>query len=120
MGIANAIRTSLLGLLVQESAPSDSSLLDQAEGIRQAMIGVLGDDARTDHPVLLRRIRFAEDIQALWFLRSDLMGALSQMYGEHRAADVMQHLNEMFKGYVKDAQAIGNTKFSRSKHSGLN
>jgi hypothetical protein len=113
MGIADTIRTSLMGLLMQETQPSDSSLLDQAEGIRQAMISVLGDEARFDHPVLLRRIRYAEDIQALWFLRSDLMAALSQMYGEHRAHDVMQHLNQMFKGYLADAKAIGNTKFSR-------
>ncbi len=113
MGIADTIRTSLMGLLIQETKPSDSSMLDQAEGIRQAMIGVLGDDAKFENPNLLRRIRYAEDIQSLWFLRSELMAALSQMYGEHRASDVMHHLNQMFKGYLADAKAIGNTKFSR-------
>jgi hypothetical protein len=115
MSLANSIRTSLLGLLVQEHKPTDSSLLDQSEGIRQAMISVLGDDAKIEHPVLLRRIRYAEDIQALWFLRSDLMAALSSLYGERRAHDVMAHLNDMFRGYMADAKAIGNTKYSAPK-----
>jgi hypothetical protein len=112
MSLVNNIRTSIMGLLMQEKEPTDSSMLDQAEGIRQAMISVLGEDARFEHPHLLRRVRYAEDIKALWFLRSDLMAVLSQLYGEHRAQDVMQHLNEMFKGYLTDAKGIGNTKFS--------
>ena len=115
MGIASSIRTSLLGLLLSEQQPSDSSMVDQAEGIREAMISVLGDDARFDQPALLRRIRYADDIQALWFLRSDLMAVLAQMYGEHRAKDVMSHLTDMFRGYLADAKSAGNTRFSSSK-----
>ncbi len=105
MGIASVIRTSILGLLTADSNPSDSTMLDQAEAIRHAMLGVLGDDGPTDYPALVRRIKYTDDVNGLWFLRSELMGALASMYGENRGREVMEHLSHMFKGYVPDAKS---------------
>jgi hypothetical protein len=101
---SDAVRSSILGLLGNPAPPGDSTLLDQTEAIRYAMLQVMGDDAAADFPAVVRRVRYADDIQGLWFLRSDLMGALSRMYGEHKARDVMEAINEMFEGFIPDAK----------------
>lgn len=112
MGFASAIKTSILGLLTATPTHGNSTLIDQLEAIRYAMLSVLGDDAMTDSPALVRRIKYADDIGGLWFLRSELMAALAQMYGEHKARDVMQHLSDMFKGYVPDAKPASNSRYN--------
>lgn len=112
MGLTSAIKTSILGLLAAEPTHRDSTLADQLEAIRYAMLSVLGDDAMTDSPGLVRRIKYADDIGGLWFLRSELMAALAQMYGEHKARDVIQHLSSMFKGFVPDAKAGSNSRYN--------
>lgn len=104
MGIADSIRTSILGLLGSPPAPGDSTILDQAEAVRESMLAVLGEDGPADFPGLNRRIRYADDIQALWYVRSELMAALSSMYGEHKAREVMSMISDMFKDIVADAK----------------
>ncbi len=112
MGFASAIKTSILGLLTATPTHGNSTLIDQLEAIRYAMVSVLGDDADTDWRPLMLRIKYAEDIGALWFLRSDVMAALSNMYGEHKARDVMAHLNDMFKGFMPDAKPRSNSRYN--------
>jgi hypothetical protein len=44
----------------------------------------------------------AGDIQALWFLRSDMLRLLSQFYGEEGARTRIDRITEMFRGVVPD------------------
>jgi hypothetical protein len=73
------------------------------EDIRESMLAVLGEDGPKDYPHVTRRIRYANDIQALWYLRGDLMAALAAMHGEMAARQKVASLTQMFKGLLPGA-----------------
>ena len=78
------LRNSIYGLL-GHSEPSDSLLVNRMEDIRETMLELLGDEGARFHPSVTRRIRYATDIQALWYLRGDLMAVLAGVHGEASA-----------------------------------
>ncbi|MES3003731.1 MAG: hypothetical protein V4787_23775 [Pseudomonadota bacterium] len=70
------------------------------EDIRDRMLAMLGDCASTRFPQITWRIRYAGDIIALWYLRGDLMAALSAMHGEAIARDQLDEVTRMFDGLL--------------------
>jgi hypothetical protein len=44
-----------------------------------------------------RRIRYAIDVQALWFLRGDLMAVLASKFGEAEAREKLVPVSAMFQ-----------------------
>jgi hypothetical protein len=66
--------------------------------VRGAMLTLL--DAHGGHAVqrLTQRVRFADDLESLWYLRQDLLAALSAVDGEMAARRQMQSINRLFKG----------------------
>ncbi|WP_231402325.1 hypothetical protein [Caenimonas aquaedulcis] len=70
------------------------------EDIRESMLQVLGETGMRHFPQITRRIRYANDIQALWYLRGDLMGALAAMHGEVAARQKVGSITEMFRGLL--------------------
>lgn len=96
------LRSSIYGLLGASVRPSDSMLENAAEDVRETMLALLGEAGLKKHPALTRRLRYAADIQALWYLRGDLMGALAAMHGERVAREQLARVTRMFKGLVPD------------------
>jgi len=94
------LRSSLYGLLGASVPPTDSVMEDAVEDIRETMLGLLGEAGPKKHAALTRRIRYAADIQALWYLRGELMGALAEMHGERAAREQLDGVTRMFKGLV--------------------
>lgn len=94
------VRNSIYGLLGHSTVPSESTLETGTEDIREAMLGLLGDAGSKTFPHVTRRIRYANDIQALWYLRGDLMAALAAMYGEAGARERMQTVTQLFQGLL--------------------
>lgn len=70
------------------------------EDIRESMLLVLGDAGPKHFPQLTRRVRYANDIQALWYLRGDLMGALAAVHGEAAARQKIASITAMFQGLL--------------------
>jgi hypothetical protein len=67
------------------------------EDVRDAMLALvaeLGDDVA---PQLTRRMRYASDIQSLWYLRGDLMAVLANSIGEVAARQKIEGLTDMFR-----------------------
>lgn len=91
---------SIYGLLGNAPAPSPSVLEDGTEDIREAMLAALGDSGSRHFPQITRRIRYAGDIHALWYLRGDLMGALASMHGEKAARQRIADITAQFRGLV--------------------
>ena len=60
----------------------------------------LGDNGSKRFPLVTRRIRYANDLQALWYLRGDLMGALAATHGESMAREKIQEISNMFRGLL--------------------
>jgi hypothetical protein len=94
------LRSSLYGLLGNPVAPSESMLESGLEDIRESMLAVLGEAGPTNYPQITRRIRYANDIQALWYLRGDLMGALAAMHGEMVARQKIASITAQFQGLL--------------------
>lgn len=94
------LRNSLFGLLGHRLSPTDSMLEESLEDIREAMLDLLGDDDTPRHPQVMRRIRYATDVQALWYLRGDLLGVLAGRHGEAAARSQMETVTAMFRGLL--------------------
>jgi hypothetical protein len=99
------LRNSLYGLLGNPVSPSESTLENSVEDIRESMLSVLGDSGPQHFPHVTRRIRYAADIQALWYLRGDLMAALAAMHGEVEARRKIGSITQMFTGLLPGSLA---------------
>ena len=94
------LRNSIYGLLGNPMPPTDSILESSTEEIREAMLGVLGDGGQKSFPNVARRLRYANDVQALWYLRGDLMGALAALYSESVAREKIASITDQFQGLL--------------------
>ena len=97
------LRSSIYGLLGNPLPPSESVLEGGTEDIRESMLELLGEGGPKDFPQITRRIRYANDIQALWYLRGDLMAALAAMHGEASARARVASVTGMFRGLLPGA-----------------
>lgn len=94
------LRNSIYGLLGNPVLPSDSMLETGTEDIREAMLGLLGQNGGKQFSNVTRRIRYANDIQALWYLRGDLLAALASVHGEAEARQKVHRITDMFQGLL--------------------
>lgn len=94
------LRNSIYGFLGNPMPPSDSTLEVGTEEIRAAMVGALGEEGLKSFPHVARRIRYAADVQALWYLRGDLMAALAAIHSETVARDRISSISNMFQGLL--------------------
>jgi hypothetical protein len=94
------LRSSIYGLLGNPAPPSESMLESSTEDIREAMLSSLGESGPQQFPQVTRRIRYANDIQALWYLRGDLMGALAALHGEAKAREKVASVSALFDGLL--------------------
>lgn len=85
-------RLSLSGLGLRRSA-------DHHLGrIRHAMLALLQTHGGHAIQRIAHRVRFADDLEALWYLRQDLLMALSTLDGEAAARRQLRQINGLFKG----------------------
>ena len=94
------LRNSIYGLLGHPTGPSDSMLEAGTEDIREAMLALLAETGSKQFANVTRRVRYANDIQALWYLRGDLLAALAATQGEAEARQKVQRITEMFQGLL--------------------
>lgn len=94
------LRSSLYALLGQSAPPAPELLPEAMDRIRAAMLDLLGEQGQAAYPLLVRRVRFAADPQALWFARSELMAALADLHGEAWARERLDAVTAMFAGLL--------------------
>jgi hypothetical protein len=99
----SSLRSSIYGLLGNPVAPSESMLESGTEDIRESMLLVLGEAGSKHFMHVTRRIRYANDIQALWYLRGDLMAALAAMHGEMAARKTITSITAQFHGLLPNS-----------------
>ena len=88
----------LLRLLNVPGSGSRQATESQLGRIRTAMLSVLQGHGGHSVQRVSQRVRFAADVEALWYLRQDVMMALSAIDGETAARRQMKAINSMFKG----------------------
>lgn len=99
------LKSSLYALLGHATGPAPEHLEAAIEHIRDAMLDVLGVPGHASHPLLARRIRFATEIETLWYARNDLMAARSGQVGEAQAQQDVARLTRLFDGLVPTGAA---------------
>jgi hypothetical protein len=75
---------------------------ERVERIRSLMMGCLDPNLNSAHLRLSRRLHFASDVQALWYLRGDLMAVLSELTDERHARDQIKQITLLFEGLVPE------------------
>jgi hypothetical protein len=75
-------------------------VLERTEEIRHAMLDCLGLSGREAFPVTERKVRYAKDAHDLWYLRADVMAALSAMQGERVAREKVDSFAPKFRGLL--------------------
>ncbi|MDB5872178.1 MAG: hypothetical protein JWQ07_1620 [Ramlibacter sp.] len=79
------------------SAPATELPEVTIDDIREAMLALLMRVGADRFPHVARRIRYATDVQALWFLRGDLMAVLASSHGEAVAREELAEVSDMFE-----------------------
>jgi hypothetical protein len=93
------LRSSLFALL-GSAAALPAFREERVEHIRQLMLDELGGFGNNHFPQIVRRVRYAIDAQALWFVRSEVVTVLDAMYGETIALEKISRISQKFKGLV--------------------
>ncbi len=97
------LRSSFFNLLGYGAPSFAGARTAGLEDLRTAMLAALGDGGRIRHPLLARRLRFARDTEGLWYARSELMAALSDLHGESMARKEIDRLSLLFCGALPAA-----------------
>jgi len=103
-----SLKSSLQSLLGQKTTPQKPSKPSRkgqpdprrVEHIRSAMLAELEDAGIEGYEHVAQRLRLARDIEALWYLRADLMYALSNSQGETEARQNMARITPLFNGLL--------------------
>ncbi|ART48226.1 hypothetical protein [Acidovorax carolinensis] len=102
------LRNSLHGLLGRDAPASTSWVRNHGlEEVRHAMIECLVGLSGSDVARMNMRLRYASDIEALWYLRSDLRTLLVPLRGEALAHATLTQLTPLFQGQLPRALGGG-------------
>ena len=93
------LRSSYMALLGR-SEPTPKALDARTEIIRELMLHELGDYGERKFPAVARRVRYAPDVQGLWYARSDVMAILANTYGETIAREKIANISGRFNGLL--------------------
>ena len=93
------LRSSYMALLGR-SEPTPQALDARTEIIRELMLHELGDYGERKFPAVARRVRYAPDVQGLWYARSDVMAILANTYGETIAREKIANISGRFNGLL--------------------
>jgi len=96
------LRDSFWALLGQREPETPEAAVERVrEAIQDALFEQLGEDGFE----LKVRVRFARDIEGLWYLRPEIMNAIATQHGEAAAHVCMTRLTLLFKGHHPGAKA---------------
>ena len=96
---------SSLHAIFSSSLPEEQATareLADIEDIRDLMLVQLDGSEGPAAQTVTRRIRYAADVQALWFLRGDLMGVLASRHGEAAAREKIDEVSELFEDLLPE------------------
>jgi hypothetical protein len=88
---------------------------DRTEMIRELMLEELGDFGAKHYPGVTRRIRYAPDVQGLWYVRSEVMAILASTHGETVASEKIAAISGRFKGLLPASLTSSMAMASRSR-----
>jgi len=98
---ASSTFVSSLGFTQRPSKPARNSRAQEIRITMLAALDQLPNQADSERFALLnKRLSSAHDVESLWYLRSEWMGALSSIQGERAASIQLRDLDARFEGLV--------------------
>jgi hypothetical protein len=89
----------LLGVRPTALAP----VVNRIDDIRVAMLECLGAEGSRGFPQVKKRVMFASNVAALWYLRPELLMVIASKDGESVAQRQVDRISAMFDGYLPEA-----------------
>lgn len=88
--------------LFRRDAPASTAWVrnPQLEDVRRGMLASLAGCSGSEVARMNMRLRYAGDIEALWYLRTDLFETLARMAGESHARAAMHDITQRFHGLL--------------------
>lgn len=86
---------------------------ERIEDIRELMLSEIGDYGEKNFPGVARRVRYAPDVQGLWYVRSDVMAILASSHGETIAREKIARISGMFKGLLPNSLSTRPSSLTR-------
>ena len=93
-----------------------TELVGRQEEIRTAMLASLSEIESTqpsDFSRTLVTITRANDVESLWYARSELLRLIADRDGEQAARNVLNDITEMFRGLVPPNQMPSKKRMQR-------
>jgi hypothetical protein len=84
------------GLSSYRHGHDDVETVTSIEDIRTRMLDLLSSHTEERANVVRRRIRYADSVESLWFMRGELMAVLSHVRGEAVALELIADISGMF------------------------
>jgi hypothetical protein len=101
------VRTPTEDMLGRDKPASTAWVRHQGmERVRQAMLASLAGGAGCEVARMNLRLRYATDIEALWYLRGDLLSTLSAWRGECTARSMLDQVTALFQGQLPTALRV--------------
>ena len=98
----STLRNDLHELPGRDKPSSTAWVRDQGlENVRRAMLHSLAGLSGCEAARMNMRLRYAGDIEALWYLRTDLFGTLVPLRGEFAAQAVLDQVTPLFQGLLR-------------------
>lgn len=94
------LRDSFLALLGRTASEAPELVVER---VRLAMLNALDQHCDQDHVRVDTAIQYAKDIAELWYIRPDLMHAISSCRGQTEAQEVMHKITALFRGHYGSA-----------------
>jgi hypothetical protein len=97
--------STFASLLADQNTVIDAD--GRIETIRDAMhraLSTLDDHYESDVLKVWSEVTRADDVQTLWYLRSDLLRVLADSHGESAGRGTLHDISELFRGLVPQNQ----------------
>ncbi len=97
--LKTTLKSSFMALLGSADVTS-SRLEGRTEEIRQFILDELGEFGEKHYPHITRHVRYARDVQGLWYTRANVMAVLGAMHGETIAREKVGRITNKFDGLL--------------------
>jgi len=101
----SSIGSTLAGLLRDSAAPRANYAVDMLDDIREEMMDVIAPYVGhlPVRPPVWAKLLYAQDIEALWYQRSEVMRIVSENEGESTATDKLVDITTLFRKRIPAA-----------------
>jgi len=88
--------------MLGRSSDSDAK---QTEHIRISMLNALEEHCDETQMAVGKSIRYATDLEGLWYLRPNLLQAIASSTDQHTATQVVRDISKLFNGHLPMAKS---------------